>query len=117
MGEDLTIFGDGSHTRSFQYVDDLIDGIIKLMETPDEFSGPVNIGNPVEVSVGELAEKIISMTGSKSKIKYLPAIQDDPQRRRPDISMAIRDLDWQPKVSLEDGLTRTIDYFRGHLKD
>ncbi len=117
MGEDLTIFGDGSHTRSFQYVDDLIDGIIKLMETPDEFSGPVNIGNPVEVSVGELAEKIISMTGSKSKIKYLPAIQDDPQRRRPDISMAIRDLDWQPKVSLEDGLTRTIDYFRVHLKD
>jgi UDP-glucuronate decarboxylase len=117
MGVDLTIFGDGSHTRSFQYVDDLIDGIIKLMETPDEFSGPVNIGNPVEVSVGELAEKIISMTGSKSKIKYLPAIQDDPQRRRPDISMAIRDLDWQPKVSLEDGLFRTIGYFRGHLKD
>jgi UDP-glucuronate decarboxylase len=116
-GDDLTIFGDGNHTRSFQYVDDLIDGIIKLMDTPDEFSGPVNIGNPVEVSVGDLAKKIIYMTGSKSQIKYLPMMQDDPQRRRPDISMAIRDLDWHPKVSLEDGLIRTIDYFRVHLKD
>ncbi len=111
-GEDLTIFGDGSHTRSFQYVDDLIDAMIRLMNTPDEFTGPVNIGNPLEVSVKELAEKIISMTGSGSGIKYLPFAQDDPQRRRPDISLAVKELGWQPVVGLEEGLMKTIDYFR-----
>lgn len=111
-GEDLTIFGDGTYTRSFQYIDDLVDGIIKLMDSRDEFTGPVNMGNPVEVSVGELARKIISMTGSKSDIKYLPGVQDDPQRRRPDISLAKKELDWEPRVKLEEGLERTIDYFR-----
>jgi UDP-glucuronate decarboxylase len=110
-GEDITIFGDGSHTRSFQFIDDLIDGILKLMETPDTFTGPVNIGNPIEVSVGDLAQKIISMTGSRSKLKYLPLPQDDPQQRKPDISLANRVLGWQPKVDLETGLTKTIEYF------
>jgi UDP-glucuronate decarboxylase len=114
-GDEITIFGDGSHTRSFQYIDDLIDGIIKLMDTPDSFTGPVNIGNPVEVSVGELAERIITMTGSKSKLVYLPLPEDDPQHRRPDISLAIKELGWQPKVDLETGLGKTIDYFKKAL--
>lgn len=112
-GDDITIFGDGTHTRSFQYIDDLIDGFLKLMDTPDSFTGPVNIGNPIEVSVGELAEKIIHMTGSKSKIVYMPLPQDDPQQRKPDISLAKSKLGWQPKVDLETGLARTIEYFRG----
>ena len=111
-GDDITIFGDGSHTRSFQYIDDLIDGLIKLMDTPDSFTGPVNIGNPIEVSVGELAEKIIIMTGSKSKIVYKPLPQDDPRQRKPDISLAIRELGWKPKVDLETGLIKTISYFK-----
>ena len=111
-GDDITIFGDGSHTRSFQYIDDLIDGIIKLMDTADSFTGPVNIGNPVEVSIGDLAERIITMTGSKSKLVYLPLPEDDPQQRKPDISLANRELGWQPKVDLEDGLIKTIEYFR-----
>lgn len=110
--EDITIFGDGSHTRSFQYIDDLINGLIKLMGTPDDFTGPVNIGNPVEVSVEELAGKIIQMTGSRSKIKHLPLPQDDPRQRKPDISLAKRVLDWKPEVGLETGLARTIEYFK-----
>ena len=110
-GDDITIFGDGSHTRSFQYIDDLIEGIIKLMDTPDNFTGPVNIGNPIEVSVRELAEKIILMTRSKSKLVHLPLPKDDPHQRRPDISLAIRELEWQPKVDLETGLAKTIEYF------
>jgi len=111
-GENITIFGDGSHTRSFQYVDDLIEGLIRLMDTPDTFTGPVNLGNPVEVSVNELAKMIIRMTGSKSKITYMPLPEDDPKQRKPDIGLAKSVLGWQPKVDLEAGLSKTIDYFR-----
>ncbi|MCU0456618.1 MAG: SDR family oxidoreductase [Bacteroidales bacterium] len=111
-GEDITIFGDGTHTRSFQYIDDLIDGLIKLMATPDNFTGPVNLGNPIEVSVGDLARKIIKMTGSKSKLVYLPLPADDPKQRKPDISLAKKVLDWQPVVDLETGLEKTIAYFK-----
>jgi UDP-glucuronate decarboxylase len=111
-GDDITIFGDGTHTRSFQYIDDLISGLIKLMSSPDTFTGPVNLGNPVEVSVGDLAKKIIKMTGSKSKLIYLPLPEDDPKQRKPDISLAKKELNWQPVVDLETGLGRTIEYFR-----
>ena len=111
-GDDITIFGDGTHTRSFQYIDDLISGLIKLMSSPDKFTGPVNLGNPVEVSVGDLAKKIIKMTGSKSKIVYLPLPEDDPKQRKPDISLAKKELTWQPVVDLETGLGRTIEYFQ-----
>ncbi|MBG0859740.1 MAG: GDP-mannose 4,6-dehydratase, partial [Bacteroidales bacterium] len=114
-GDDLTIFGDGSHTRSFQYIDDLIDGLIKLMDTSENFTGPVNLGNPVEVSVGELAQKIIKMTGSKSKVVYMPLPEDDPRQRKPDISLAIRELGWKPEVDLESGLSKTIEYFKKYL--
>lgn len=110
--ENITIFGDGSHTRSFQYVDDLIDGMIRLMETPDDFTGPVNLGNPYEISMRELADKIIGMTGSKSKVIYLPIPEDDPKQRQPDISLAKKELGWKPVVELETGLIRTIDYFK-----
>jgi UDP-glucuronate decarboxylase len=112
-GDDITIFGDGSHTRSFQYVDDLIDGIIKLMNTADSFTGPVNLGNPVEFKISSLAEMVIKMTGSKSKIVYLPLPQDDPKQRKPDISLARKELDWSPKMDLATGLGKTIEYFRG----
>jgi len=116
-GKDISIFGDGTHTRSFQYVDDLIDGMIKLMETPDTFTGPVNLGNPVEVSVNDLANKIIKMTGSKSMIRYLPLPEDDPMQRQPDISLAKKELNgWEPKIELEEGLINTIDYFKNKLK-
>lgn len=115
-GEDITIYGDGSHTRSFQYVDDLIDGLIKLMATPDSFTGPVNLGNPVEVTISSLAEMIIKMTGSKSKIVYLPLPKDDPKQRRPDISLARKELGWSPKVDAETGLAKTVEYFRAILK-
>ena len=111
-GGDITIFGDGSQTRSFQYIDDLIAGLVKLMDTRDDFTGPVNIGNPHEVSVEELAERIILMTGSKSKLIYLPLPLDDPRQRKPDITLASSELNWQPKVDLEEGLKRTIEYFR-----
>ncbi len=112
QGAEITIFGDGTQTRSFQYIDDLIDGLIRLMDTSDNFTGPVNIGNPHEISVAELAEKIIMMTGSKSRLVYRPRPQDDPQQRRPDITLAKERLGWQPKVDLETGLQRTIEYFR-----
>jgi UDP-glucuronate decarboxylase len=111
-GDDITIFGDGTHTRSFQYIDDLISGLIRLMATPDTFLGPVNLGNPVEVSVGDLAKRIIKMTGSKSKLVYLPLPEDDPKQRKPDISLAKKELNWQPVVDLETGLTKTIEYFK-----
>jgi Nucleoside-diphosphate-sugar epimerases len=113
--EDITIYGDGSHTRSFQYVDDLIDGLIKLMATPDSFTGPVNLGNPIEVTISSLAEMIIKMTGSKSKIVYLPLPKDDPKQRKPDISLARKELGWSPKVDAETGLMKTVEYFRGVL--
>jgi len=114
-GEDITIFGDGSHTRSFQYIDDLIDGLIKLMDTPDSFIGPVNLGNPVEFTIKSLAEMIIKMTGSKSKIVHLPLPEDDPKQRQPDISLALKELGWQPAIRLEAGLEKTIEYFRETL--
>lgn len=116
QNNDITIFGDGSHTRSFQYIDDLVEGLIRLMGTPEDFTGPVNLGNPSEVSVKELAQKIIKMTGSKSKIIYLPLPPDDPRQRKPDISLAKKELNWEPKVGLEEGLGRTIEYFRRLLK-
>ena len=110
--EPLTIYGDGRQTRSFCYVDDLIDGLLKLMSTPPDFFGPVNLGNPGEFTVGELAEKIIDLVGSKSKLSYHPLPDDDPVQRRPDITLAGTVLDWQPTVSLEDGLKKTISYFK-----
>ncbi len=115
-GEDITIYGDGSHTRSFQYVDDLLDGLIKLMNTPDTFTGPVNLGNPAEFTIKALAEMVIKMTGSKSKIIYLPIPQDDPKQRKPDITLAIRELSWKPTIALEVGLEKTIAYFEETLK-
>ena len=111
-GEPLTIYGDGRQTRSFCYVDDLIDGLLKLMNTPSDFSGPVNLGNPGEFTVGELAEKIIDLVGSKSKLSYHPLPDDDPVQRRPDITLAGTVLDWRPTVLLEDGLKKTISYFK-----
>jgi UDP-glucuronate decarboxylase len=114
-GEDITIFGDGTHTRSFQYIDDLVDGLIKLMATPDTFIGPVNLGNPGEISVNELAKTVIRMTGSKSKITYTPLPEDDPKQRKPDIALAKKELKWEPKVDLEEGLAKTIEYFRSFL--
>jgi UDP-glucuronate decarboxylase len=115
-GEDITIYGDGSHTRSFQYVDDLIEGLINLMDTPDSFTGPVNLGNPVEITIKSLAGMIIKMTGSKSKIIYLPLPQDDPKQRKPDITLARKELGWSPKVDAETGLARTVEYFRTVIK-
>lgn len=111
-GDDITIYGDGSQTRSFCYVDDLISGMIKLMLTSDEITGPFNIGNPSEFSVNELAEKVIRLTKSRSQIRYLPIPQDDPCRRKPDISLAQSILKWEPTVSLENGLQKTIAFFQ-----
>ena len=113
---DITIYGDGSQTRSFCCVSDLVVGLEAMMKTPDDVTGPVNLGNPGEFTVRELAETIIRITGSKSKIVYKPLPQDDPSRRRPDIALAQKTLGWSPKVSLEEGLRLTIDYFR-NLKD
>ena len=110
--EDITICGDGSQTRSFCYVDDLVDGMIKLMNSREDFHGPVNIGNPGEFSIKELAEIIIDMTNSKSKIVFIPLPQDDPLQRRPDISLAKTELGWEPKVNLREGLSKTISYFK-----
>lgn len=110
--EDITIYGNGEQTRSFQYVDDLVEGMIKMMHTKDDFIGPVNIGNPVEFTILELAEQIIRMTGTKSKIKFKPLPEDDPMQRRPDITLAKEKLNWQPQIQLEEGLTKTIDYFK-----
>ena len=114
-GKDITIYGDGSQTRSFQYVDDLTNGIIKMMETPDSITGPINIGNPDEFSIKELAEKIIKLTGSKSKITFEPLPIDDPAQRKPNISKAKELLKWEPKIKLEEGLVKTIDYFKKTL--
>ena len=110
--ENITIYGDGQQTRSFCYVDDLIDAFMLMMKTPADFTGPVNIGNPVEFTMLELAEKVISLTGSSSKIIYQPLPPDDPKQRKPDISLAREKLRWEPKVALEDGLKETIAYFR-----
>jgi UDP-glucuronate decarboxylase len=111
-GEAITIYGDGQQTRSFCYVDDLIDGMIRLMDSPDEVTGPVNVGNPDEFTMIELAETVLKLTGSKSKLTRLPLPADDPKQRQPDITRARNTLGWQPKVKLEDGLKETIGYFR-----
>lgn len=111
-GEDLTIYGNGLQTRSFCYVDDLVEAMLRLMDSPADFTGPINIGNPGEFTMLELAETIIRLTGSLSKLKFEPLPQDDPQQRRPDISLARSTLEWEPKVNLEDGLKETIAYFR-----
>ena len=114
--KDITICGDGWQTRSFQYVDDLVEGLIRLMNTPESFTGPVNIGSPKEFTILELAEKIVEMTGSESQISYRPLPEDDPIQRRPDITLAGKMLDgWTPKVELEEGLKKTIDYFKSIL--
>ena len=109
--QDITVAGDGSQTRSFQYVDDLIEGFLRLMATEDEFIGPVNIGNPGEFTILQLAEKIIELTASRSKIVYIPLPSDDPMQRKPDISLAQEKLGWQPKIGLDEGLRKTIAYF------
>jgi UDP-glucuronate decarboxylase len=114
-GEPLTLYGDGDQTRSFCYVDDLIEGIVRMMRGPDDFAGPVNLGNPGEFTVRELAEMVLRMTGSNSTITTLPLPQDDPTRRKPDIRLARQMLHWQPAVSLEEGLQRTIDGFRQQM--
>lgn len=112
-GQDITIYGDGSQTRSFQYVNDLIEGMIRMMGTSSDFQGPINLGNPDEFTMLELAAKVIELTNSNSKIIHYPLPQDDPKQRKPDISLAETKLDgWKPKVSLEDGLKRTISYFK-----
>lgn len=111
-GEDITMYGDGSQTRSFCYVDDLLDGMIRLMNSREDFTGPVNIGNPNEFTMLELAEKVIRLTGSKSKIIHMPLPADDPTQRQPNITLARQELNWEPKVMLEEGLTRTIDFFK-----
>ena len=112
----ITIYGSGEQTRSFQYVDDLVEGMTKMMSTDDDFLGPVNIGNPCEFTIKQLAEKVISMTGSRSTIEYKPLPSDDPVKRRPDISLAKEKLGWSPKVNLEQGLAKTIAYFEDYLK-
>jgi UDP-glucuronate decarboxylase len=111
-GEDLTLYGDGSQTRSFCYVDDLVDGMIRAMETPSDFAGPVNLGNPEEFTIRDLAETVIHMTGSRSRIVLRPLPQDDPVQRQPNITLAKEKLGWEPKVPLEEGLAKTIAYFR-----
>lgn len=111
-GEDITVYGNGSQTRSFCYIDDMIDGLIKLMNTPDDVTGPVNLGNPSEISILELAEKILKLAHSKSKIVFKPLPQDDPVQRCPDITLAKERLEWQPKVNLDEGLERTVEYFK-----
>lgn len=111
-GHDITIYGDGKQTRSFCFVDDLVDGLIRLMNSREELTGPINLGNPVEFTIGALAMKVLELVGSTSKIVYKPLPEDDPIQRQPDISRAKAELGWEPVVKLEDGLKPTIEYFR-----
>ncbi len=113
--QDITVFGEGAQTRSFCFVDDLIDGLIRMMNAPNDFIGPVNIGNPNEFSILELANKVIELTGSTSKIVYLPLPEDDPLQRQPNITLAKERLGWEPKTQLKKGLERTIEYFKNHV--
>lgn len=113
--ENITIYGDGTQTRSFCYVDDLVDGMIKMMATRDEVTGPINLGNPREITINEIAQAIIKLCGSKSEIVFKELPQDDPSRRCPDITKAKNLLNWRPKVGLEDGLAKTVEYFRKKL--
>jgi UDP-glucuronate decarboxylase len=110
-GEPITLFGDGSQTRSFCYVDDLVDGLIRMMATLGEITGPINLGNPVEFTIRELAKKVIELTGSPSELVYLPLPQDDPKQRQPNIELAEKILGWKPTVPLTEGLEKTISYF------
>ena len=112
-GEPITLYGDGDQTRSFCYVDDMVDGILRLMAAQDDVTGPVNLGNPTEISIRGLAEKIIGLAGSSSRLQHMPLPEDDPTQRCPDIGLAKKLLDWQPKVALEEGLEKTISYFEG----
>jgi UDP-glucuronate decarboxylase len=112
QNQDITIYGEGQQTRSFQYVDDLVEGMVRMMASPDTFTGPVNIGNPNEFTILELAEKVIQLTGSKSKIINQPLPSDDPMMRQPDISLAKKELNWSPKIELEEGLIKTIEFFK-----
>ena len=114
-GRPLSLYGEGGQTRSFCFVDDMVEGLLRLMASPEEFTGPVNLGNPVETSVRELAERIRKLTGSSSPLEFLPLPPDDPGQRKPDISLARRELSWEPKVGLDEGLERTISYFRALL--
>jgi len=114
-GEDITIYGDGSQTRSFCYVDDLIEGFVRLMASPKEVTGPINMGNPGEFTIHELAETVLKMVGGNSKMIMMPLPQDDPKQRQPDITLAKNTLDWEPKIKLEVGLGKTIEYFRNFL--
>ncbi len=117
QGNDITIFGDGTQTRSFQYVSDLVEGMTRMMATEDSFIGPINIGNPGEFTMLELAREIINITGTKSKITYMPLPKDDPTQRQPDITLAREKLDgWEPKIPLREGLEKTITYFDNLLK-
>ena len=116
-GEPLTIYGDGSQTRSFCYVSDLVDGFVRLMDNDKGLVGPVNLGNPGEFTMNELAEAVLEVTGSASRVEHRPLPEDDPKQRRPDISMATRELGWEPKVQLREGLDHTVQYFRSLLAD
>lgn len=116
-GEPITIYGDGTQTRSFCFVDDLVEGLIRLMNSPDDFTGPVNLGNPGEFTMRELAEKVLVITKSSSTLKFLPLPQDDPRQRKPDIALAVEALDWQPKVALAQGLERAVAYFQALLAE
>ncbi|MCX6287277.1 MAG: SDR family oxidoreductase [Bacteroidetes bacterium] len=111
-GEDITIYGEGTQTRSFCYVDDLLEGMVRLMNSREDFTGPVNIGNPGEFTMIELAEKVLKLTGSKSKLIHMPLPTDDPMQRKPDITLAKKELGWEPTIPLEEGLKRTIEYFK-----
>lgn len=116
-GEDITVAGDGSQTRSFQYVDDLLEAMIRMMATRDSFTGPVNTGNPNEFTILELAQKVIELTNSKSQIKFIPLPSDDPTQRKPNIDLAKKELNWEPKIQLNEGLIKTIEYFDNLLKE
>ena len=112
-GEPITLYGDGSQSRSFCYMDDMIEAFVRLMDSPDDFTGPVNLGNPVEFTIRELAEKVVAMTGSKSPLITKPLPSDDPTQRQPDIALAREKLGWEPQIQLEQGLVKTIAYFEG----
>jgi UDP-glucuronate decarboxylase len=115
-GEHITIFGKGTQTRSFCYVDDLIEGIVRMMATRRGFTGPVNLGNPQELSILDLAERVIRLTRSQSRVRFKPLPEDDPKQRRPDVRLAVKQLKWKPRVAIDDGLKETIRYFRRVLK-
>jgi len=115
-GEPLTIFGDGGQTRSLCYVDDMVDALVRLMESPDDVTGPMNLGNPDELTIAEIARRIVAFTGSKSELRFLPLPEDDPRQRRPDISLARKILRWEPATSLDTGLAKTIEHFRSAMR-